>query len=107
MHQTPYFPGVPQVPGVPVPGGAYDPFLTENLRPSGYPELAIEPVAPALGTEGLSNAIRVQGTLRQACPRWITPRMGEKLDGDRKFSKWRARFLLWAEGELLMQVPGT
>jgi hypothetical protein len=97
---------MPTVPGVPIPGLGFDPYLTENLRPSGYPDLAVQPVAPnAGGADGLQNMLRVQGTLRQPCPAWISPAPGEKLEGERKYSTWRKRFLLWAEGELLTTVP--
>ena len=91
--------------GIPTPGGGYNPNDTENLPPSGYPELAIAPVAPASGQEGYSNALRVQGTLRQSCPMWESPALGQKTEGDKKYRTWRNRFLLWAEGELLLQVP--
>ena len=70
-----------------------------------YPGFSILPRAPQTGSEGYANALRVQGTLREPCPEWEPPEPGTVPPEDKKYITWRKRFMLWAEGELMLQVP--
>ena len=73
-----------------------------------YPELQVRPHQPNPGQNaqlGMANSLRVQGTLRHPCPEWTPPEKGQAPPEGKRYSKWRDRFCLWAEGEFLLGVP--
>lgn len=77
---------------------------------SPYPSLAASTALPNSGAgSALAHGI-LRSATRSACPTWTPPPQGTKIKdyealGYEKYSFWRKRFTLYAEGEIMLGVP--